>query len=165
MNRLRNPAVAAALATLFWVAAGCADLVSSGADVEQPDPCDLAADPRPVGGEWVMTGRGARHSCDNSRFNSPNFELLPLHLTVTQTDEQLDLHHGGEVGGASLEMREAWVRGSCIKFRLVEIAADGGVIDYAFEGEVLRDGRAVGSFEGQGPGDCRSSGHFSITLP
>jgi hypothetical protein len=147
------------LSLLAIITTACVPLDDAALDGRDCRVSDGAAS---LGGSWTITGRGSRAECLDSRFNTESFEIDSAAFKVAQD----------ELGGLSLaepragfQLTDGSVRGVCLDFTTVEEigeAEDNLIFEWA--GEVRVDDSVTGTFTGQGPSGCVSSGTFTVVV-
>lgn len=155
---MRILCVALSLLTL----AGCEGLLD-GADGGEPRPVDAEVPPAEVAGRWLITGSGQMRGCDDARFDTDDLQLQSAPLSVVQTDDTLSVPNPPQPATGTFAFREGRVSGVEIRFKTIEQGPDLGVA-LTYRGRLDDLGRIVGTFTGEGPGTCESSGDFLIEI-
>lgn len=154
--------VTATLVLLMLLA--CGGLGSGSDPLTIEEQCHASVGPVDVSGSWTLSGEGTWSDCDNGVEDDAPFEISSTTLTFAQTDEDGDgenerLALDEDYEGFSLE--NGRVMGTCVEFTTVE--QDGGTqISFDFSGSYTSHGVINGTFEGEGPGRCNSSGDFEL---
>lgn len=134
---------------------GCEDILDAAIPCEVGFPPDLA-------GAWTLEGEGTRVGCADERLDGDFTIASGDPLDVDQDSGTLSL--GSPVPGFSLSGE---VRDHCfVAFDVVEDTPDGP-ITYHFTGDPdAVDGPGIerGTFTGEGPGSCRMTGSYEVTV-
>ncbi len=141
--------------TLF----GCIFLLACTPEEGEPD---MDWSPRSVAGSWNIEGEGEIYSCQSKRYNTDDLKIHMKSLEVSQNEENLSLAKVIQVQEGSFSFTGR-ARGLNINFSTIEVGPLG-TIEMNFSGELISPLEAEGSFQGSGPGECRSEGEFNLKI-
>lgn len=141
--------------------AGCEGLFDD-LDAGPLDAFRDAGPPADIGGTWKLTGSGRLSDCDDPRFETDSMRLSST-LEIIQDGGALRLADGLLLAERFV-FEDGTVREDAVRFTTLE-EGEGLRILLRFEGRydaLINEIR--GSFEGEGPGTCRSAGSFTVVL-
>ncbi len=148
--------------SLVSALAGCMD----DRDVVDPTyPCSSSSDDVSVEGKWQLTGTGVRDECDDARLNTSRFQLGSPALTIAQGAElaSFALKNGPVIQGGSFVLSNGKVDGTCVTFKIVESGPQGSQT-WSFAGAKASSNAVTGVFNSGGPGGCKGSGTFAVSI-
>ena len=157
-----------------------------GDDGREPYTCDMHDVGEVLSGTWTLRGEGRRTNCDDRRLDGDlELELaVPLDVTamvvptvgrptgeepeheadafverIRRADFQVtadDMPDELELSGLTI--------GSCATLVLTEQLAGGDELNYVLDGYIVSSREVVGDLRGDGPGSCRVTGTFELTI-
>lgn len=149
--------------TMLLLAIACAgcELV----DALDAGPLDAFVDagpPADVSGRWVLSGDGRLTGCADERFNT-DMLTLSSSLNVVQEGDMIRLADGAVLVDRFV-FQDGTVRAERVRFTTLE-ESGGERIVLHFDGRydaLIHEVR--GTFQGEGPSTCASSGSFRVEL-
>jgi hypothetical protein len=159
------------------VAAIVVAFASLGLGCEPPDPdeeeysdlCRVTEGTAQMAGNWVLRGSGSRSSCLDESYDGSFTIGTSQALRVLQTPgpAESDSDVIGLAGpilypGGSFDL-DGTVRGVCADFSTTEEGPSGRIV-YRFSGTAADSGVIRGSFSGDGPSQCATTGTFSVVI-
>ena len=130
--------------------------------LDPADACNLSEGTSVVSGTWNISGTGRRTDCTDPRFDAEELSINSKGLSIVQDDDG-NLSLSADIPGFALS--NASVRGTCVDFSTTEESADpANNLLFTWDGDVRADGAITGTFTGEGPQGCNTSGTFSITI-
>ena len=148
------------LMLLTLASAGC-ELID-GLDAGPLDAFMDAGPPADVSGQWVLSGDGRLTGCDDERFNTDMLTLSST-LQIVQEGDTIRLADGVVLVDRFV-FQDGSVRAERVRFTTLE-ESGGERIVLHFDGQydaLIHEVR--GTFDGEGPSTCASSGSFRVEL-
>ncbi len=155
-STLRSKALTLAIVALAF--AGCVPIEGFDDLIED---CQVSEGTAQLAGTWKITGQGSRTGCLDERFNAEKLIINSKGLSISQQGNLLTLSSPLD----NFTLSDGNVTGTCVNFNTVELADDPAFnLLFSWDGNVRDDGVITGSFRGEGPSGCESTGTFSITV-
>lgn len=149
-----------ALAALTAMPA-CKDLFETDAGLQ---PLDMFVDNAPLAGRWLITGTGDLICNAEPELNIEGFRLETASFIVAQDDAgALTVPEPPRTNDGEFHFEDGLVNGTRVSFATREITA-GTTVRLAFTGRVNAVGNIAGTFTGDGPRTCTSSGSFDAEI-
>jgi len=137
-------------------------------DLEPVDACRVSEGSVDLGGSWTLRGSGSRSGCRDDSYDGKFTLGTSVALRVVQDDENgsdaenIALAQPILFPGGSFDLNGS-VSGICVDFSSIENGPQGEIV-YRFSGTAADMGVIRGSFTGDGPRGCTTSGTFSASV-
>ena len=141
------------LALLSLALSGCDPFEE---DIRELNDCPPASPSAHLSGDWHLDGEGTRSECEEDHLNGAIDLRTARPLGITQ-DASGNLTLTTALGGFAFT---GHVFGSCVEF-VTDEGASGQVMNFSGNAS---GSRVAGTFRGEGPGSCVSTGTFTVQV-